>query len=168
MKKYYLLLTFLMVLLFGGYSFAQSFEVPQHYEFTGKEDYARYHDQVIEAVGWLESTPLNEEPEKRQRVNTFVFQWLSGSPEVSVELQEYVSAFSDKNPQLLLVFLGGWARYQLEHPAEKEKMKFHTAGIESVLRAYEQGGARRDKRVEKLLKFRDKGKLEGWLRKRIG
>lgn len=167
MKKYYFLLSFLMVLLCAGYSVAQSFEVPQRYEFTGKEDYARYHDQIIAAAVWLENTPLREEPEKRQQVNAFVFQWLSGSPEVSVELQEYVLTFSEKNPQLLLVFLGGWIRYQLEHPAEKEKMKFHTAGIESVLRAYEKGGARRDKNVEKLLKFRNKGKLEGWLRKRM-
>lgn len=167
MTKFKLLL-FCLGLFCNGYSLAQSFEVPQEYEFATKEDYGRYHQQIIEAAGWLETTPLDKEPEKRQQVNTFVFQWLSGSPEVSVELQEYVSLFSDKNPQLLLVFLGGWARCQLQHPDEADKKKFHTAGIESVLKAYEQGGARKDKNVEKLLKCRDKGKLDNWVKKKVG
>lgn len=155
-------------LFFSVCSFAQGFEVPQQYEFRSKEDYSRYHQQIIKAAGWLENTPLNQEEEKRRQVNAFVFQWLSGSPEVSVEVQEYVNTFSEKNPQLVLVFLGGWARYQLQNPGEPDKVKFHTAGMESVLRVYELGGVQKDKKVEKLLRYRDKGKLDLWVRKKIG
>jgi hypothetical protein len=168
MKNHAFLSFFLSLLFFSAYSYGQNFEVPQTYEFVVKEDYAKYHEQIVAAVNWLESTPLDQEPDKRKKVNAFLFQWISGSPDVSVELQEYVNTFSEKNPQLLLVFLGGWARYQLQHPAEKDRIRFHMAGIETVLKAYEQGGARKDKDIEKLLKYRKKEKLENWLKKKVG
>lgn len=168
MKKYTFILSLLSFIFFSEVTFGQDFEVPPQYEFASKEDYGKYHEQVIAAAKWLENTPINQEKEKRKKVNAFLFQWISGSPDVSVELQQYVSTFSDKNPQLLLVFLGGWARYQLQHPAEKDTLKFHTAGIESMLRAYEQGGAKRDKGVEKLLKYKEKEKLDDWIRKKAG
>ena len=56
------------------------FEVPQNVELKSKEDYSKDETTIIDAAKWLEETDLNKETEKRQQVNSFVIQWISGSP----------------------------------------------------------------------------------------
>jgi hypothetical protein len=147
--------------------FGQSFEVPANYAFKTKADYAKYEPDVIEAVKWLEKTPLNQEDNKRKDVNLFVFTYVQGSPTVSIGLQGYVTDFSKKNPQLLIAFLGGWTKYKLENPAVTDQLILNTEGMKTMLKIYKLGGAAKDKGLEKLARLSSDQELQDWVKSKI-
>jgi hypothetical protein len=154
-------------LLTTGRLFGQSFEVPANYAFGTKADYARYEPEVIRAVNWLEATPLNQDVAKRKEVNAFLFKYIEGSPTVTVELRQFVLELNKKNPDLLMVFMGGWTRHKLENPAQTDPLKLNTAGVQTVLKVYQLGGARKDKGLEKLIQLAGAGELEAWVKSKL-
>lgn len=158
---------FFFALLSVGRLFGQTFAVPANYAFTTKADYARYEPEVMGAVNWLETTPLNREAAKRKEVNAFLFKYLEGSPTVSIELHNYVLELNKKNPDLLMVFMAGWARHQLANPSGTDKLKLNTAGVQTVLKVYGLGGAAKDKGLEKLTKLAGAGELEAWVKSKL-
>ena len=164
MKKISFFALLSLSLCLTGQLFGQSFQVPQGYAFTTKEDYAKYQQQVIEAVNWLEQTPLNQEADKRKQVNAFLLKYLEGSPTVSIELKEYVMEFTQKNPDLLMAFMGGWAKHKLQNASLTDKVKLNTAGVKTVLKVYQLGGAIKDKSLEKLIKLTSDQELEEWVK----
>ena len=97
----------------AGRLFGQTFEVPANYTFGTRADYARYEPEVIRAVNWLEATPLHQQADKRKEVNAFLFKYIEGSPSVSIELHSFVLELNKKNPDLLMVFMAGWAKHKL-------------------------------------------------------
>jgi hypothetical protein len=154
-------------LLLTNTLFGQHFQVPSNYSFTSKDDYSKYEKAVIQAVDWLENTPLNQETDKRKQVNIFILKYIEGSPTVSVALQGYVTELTKKNPELLIAFLGGWAKYQLEHPTVKDQVKLNTEGVKTIMKIYKLGGAAKDKNVEKLLKLTVDPELENWVKSKL-
>lgn len=167
MKNVQFMVVFAILMTSSHLLIGQEFEVPAAYDFKTKEDYAQYNPQIVAAVDWLEKTPVKTQAEKRQEVNRFVITWLTGTPAVTVELQKLVTDISEKNPDLLLAFMGGWARYQLQHLEETDKVKLNTEGIKTALRVYQLGGLKKDKQVEKLLKLEKAGELDAWVKTQI-
>ncbi len=154
-------------LLAAGRLFGQAFEVPAHYAFRTKADYTKYEPEVIQAVNWLEVTPLNQQADKRKEVSAFLFKYLEGSPTVTIELHDLVLELNKKNPDLLMVFMAGWAKRKLENPSQTDKLKLNTAGVQSVLKVYQLGGAARDKSLEELTKLAGDSELEAWVRSKL-
>ncbi|MCC2547353.1 hypothetical protein LJY25_12935 [Hymenobacter sp. BT175] len=167
MKKYLLLLAF--GLLAGGPAArAQTaYQVPTGYSFQAPADYARYDAQVIEAVNWLETTPLGKDDATRKQVNVFLLQWMTGTPAVSVQLQKYTSDLGSKDAVMLMVFMGGWSRYQLQNPESKDMAMMNLEGVKSVLKAYQAGGYQRNKKIEALAAMNEKGTLAEWLKSQV-
>ena len=162
----------LAVLLFGISQLAagQSFQVPQNYSLVKKTDYAKYEKDVIACVNWLETTPVNQQREKRKEANRFLLMWVTGSPDVDITLSRKIPGFS-KNPDLMMIFLGAWTKFDLEHPGQsKDEVAENVAGIRSVIKVYQANlgiGIRKDKDVQKMIKLEKKGKLEEWVRKQV-
>jgi hypothetical protein len=154
-------------LLTAGRLFGQTFEVPANYSFGTKADYARYEPEVIRAANWLEATPLDQQAGKRKEVSAFLFKYLEGSPTVTIELHDFVLELNKKNPALLMVFMAGWAKHKLENPAQTDKLKLNTAGVQTVLKVYQLGGAAKDKGLEKLTKLAGAGELEAWVKSKL-
>jgi hypothetical protein len=167
MKTVQLSFIILNALLLSNHVLGQAFEVPTNYTFQTKEDYAKYDQQVIQAVNWLESTPLNQEVNQREQVNIFLMKYLEGSPTISIELREFVLGLTQKNPNLLMGFMGGWAKYQLENPTVTDKLKLNIAGIKMLIKIYQLGGAAKDKSVEKLSKLTSQQELEDWVKSKL-
>jgi hypothetical protein len=40
---------------------------------------------------------------------------------------------NQKNPGLLMVFMGGWTKHTLENPSHTDPLKLNTAGVQTVL-----------------------------------
>jgi hypothetical protein len=160
--------TFALSILAGHMSPAQTFDVPE-LEIHDKKDYAKYNQNIIACVNWLENTPLDQEPEKRTEANAFLIKWLSGTPDVAVSLNsEIVTKYTDKNPQLLVLFLGGWSRYALQNNYSKDELKGYYAGFKTMILVYRKGVAiKKEKALEHLVKVYDEGKLEDWIKDNI-
>ncbi|MBC5774896.1 hypothetical protein H8S95_12540 [Pontibacter sp. KCTC 32443] len=146
-------------------AYAQNFEVPQNYKLVAKEDYAPYEQDIVNCVNWLAETPVNQETDKRQEANAFLFKWVSGSPNVHVELNDKVVTFIGTSPELLLVYLGGWAKRSITTKDYDNKIEGSLAGIESVIAFYTKNREHlpKDKAVEKYIKLKEKGELRDFI-----
>jgi len=155
----------LITISFGLYS--QDFQVPKNYKFETVDDYAPYEKDVTNCANWLMETPLNEQAEKRKEANAFLLQWLSGSPDVHIEIKAEIVTFMSTSPDLLMIFLGGWAIYSLESKDFDNKVAGNLAGIESVIEFYTKNRTvmKKDKNVEKFIKMKNKGTLKEYIEK---
>jgi hypothetical protein len=147
--------------------FSQDFEVPENYKLDKSEDYAIYEQDVIKCFEWLMKTPINEHATKRKEANAFLLKWLSGSPNVHIEIKQEIVTFMGTSPDLLMIFMGGWAKYSLESKDFKNKIAGSKAGIESVIEFYTRNKdfLKKDKNIEKYIKMRKKGTLKAYIEK---
>jgi hypothetical protein len=160
-----------LALLLGGISYAASaqsaFDVPAQYNFSKPDDYAQVEPQVLNTINWLEETPANQDVSRRQQAQRFLLAWASGSPKVSIGLQPYVGELAGKNNALLMAYMGGWTRYSLQHPGDKDVLTLNTEGVKSMLKLYDLGGIDKSKGMENLRTVAANGELESWLRSKI-
>jgi hypothetical protein len=158
----------LFSLLISFPSFSQNFDVPKDVHLETKEDYAQYEGDIIKAVDWLIKTPVGSEKDKRLKVNAFLLQWLTGSPNVMIEITQEIATFMDCS-DCLMIFMGGWAKYSLENNDYADKIKGNLAGIESVIEFYNsnKGILGKNNAIEKYAKLKNKGKLEKHIQSKI-
>jgi hypothetical protein len=164
MKKLFSILMF-TILTFN--LVAQEFEVPKNYVLKQKEDFSKYEGDVLKGIDWLLQTPINTQTEKRKEINTFIIAWLTGSPDVSIEIKTEIVSFMKPNADLLIVFMCGWTKYSLETKDYKNKIKGNLSGIEAVIEFYVKNkeNLKKDKNVEKYIKLKEEGKLEDYISK---
>jgi len=138
------------------------------YSLETKEDYAKYEQEVINAYNWLIKTPLGTEVSNRKSVNAFLIKWLTGSPNVSIELSDKIVTYLDCG-ECLTVFMGGWAKYALESKDYKNKFKGNLAGTQGVIEFYLKNKAflGKNKAIEKLIKLKNKNKLRNFIKSNI-
>jgi len=165
MRPYCFLLAGIFAVCMSTSSFAQyEFLVPD-YKLETKEDYAKYEQDIVRAANWLEATPIGKDDAKRKSVNGFVIAWVSGSPSVSVQLYSTVGKITDKNPELLAMFIAGYARYALENNYDKDEVKSYVAAIKSMINLYNLGGAvKKNKTLQKVIEAEKSGNLENWVK----
>lgn len=146
--------------------YAQSDELLEEVPET-EEEYAASEQRVINTINWLENTPINEDMDNRRTQTLLFIDWMNGSPSVTITINSSIAVFTKVNPELLITFMGGWAKYTLENDYKKDELKCNLAGVKSVIAFYKNGnGLKKDKKVEKLLKMND-AELEAWVKKYI-
>ncbi len=162
------LFTLSCIIIASTSTFAQEFTVPDIDDFKSEADYAKYEKEVIACANWLENTPLNQDRDKRAKANAFMIKWISGSPTVSIGIDEMVTKLADKNEQLLVLFMSGWTRYALENNYSKDNKRGYLEGLKSVVNVYKKGvDIKKDKDVEKFVELSDKGELEAWVKENV-
>ena len=158
MKQSLVCASLLFIFLFSGkFSFAQAaFELPQNIELNAKEDYTKYEPVVVEAAKWLEATDLDKDAQKRQEINDFVLQWVSGSSTVSVDITPQLSKIYGKNTQLIGIYLASYSRNFIENRSTATKLTAAKAGIISMMNVYKKDiRIIKNKEMDKLIKFSD-------------
>jgi len=144
--------------------YSQAYQVPENYVLKVAADYSKYEQAVIGAAKWLKETPFDEQAEKRKAISQFVLSWINGSPTVDVELNETILDFNKKNEGMLIVFMSACARYVLENNYSKDMRAKHRAALRDVIAVYKSGnGIKKDKKIEKLIKSEEAGKLDEWI-----
>jgi hypothetical protein len=147
--------------------YSQEFQVPENYVLDKAEDYATYEQDVLDGINWIMNIPINKQTNKRKNVNSFLLKWLAGSPNMSLEIKTEIVTFIKPNPDLLMLFMGGWTKYALESKDYDNKVAGTTAGIEAVIDFYTANKAfmSKDKNVEKYIKMKANGTLKGYIEK---
>lgn len=157
-----------IICMSAGMISAQDFNVPKEIKLDNAGDYVKYEKDIVSCVNWLEATPLNEQADKRKNASAFLILWITGSPTVSIELQDYVLDLTKKNNDFLTLYMGGWTRFAIENPNEKDQSKFHLAGLKSIIKVYNAGkGVKKDKNVQELVEADEKGELGKWLEEKL-
>lgn len=164
MKRTFFALLFCCV-LFGYNAHAQSSPVPENYVLKSKDDYAKYQDDIVKTVDWLQNASWNDSPENRKPANAFIVNWITGSPDVTVTLGSALIKYTDKNPELLVIYLGNYAKYAIQHKADFNKTQADLAAIKALIDKYNKETThKKDKGIEKLAQLDQDGKLEDWIR----
>lgn len=143
---------------------AQDFEVPKKARLEKAEDYTLYEDDVLEAITWLNKTPVNQKINKRKAVNSFVMKWISGTSSVKITIHADICPFVE-SPDCFLMFMAGWTEYSLIND-DKDQVKGATAGLETVIAFYQKNKDElgKVKGMRKLIKLKKKGKLEEFVK----
>ncbi len=163
MKTNCLLLAFLFFITAGNL-YAQKFEVPTDYTLKVAADYARYEKDMIGAAKWLTATAFDDQAVKRRHVSVFVTEWIIGSPTVFVELFPIIMDFEKKNEGMLVIYMACAARYVLQNNYSKDTVAKHRAALQDMIQVYNNGsGIKKDKKMMKLIKSSEEGKLEEWM-----
>jgi hypothetical protein len=142
---------------------AQSYEVPKDYQLKAKDDYAKYETDVINTVDWLQRTSWDDEQAKRKEANAFFVAWITGSPTVSISVGAPLTKLANKNPELLITFMGGYTKYVLQHKDAPDVHAANVAGLKALIAKYQsEKNHKKDSAVEKLIKTDQDGKLDEW------
>ena len=168
MKKTISSLIILSFALTIGFTQDLAFDNIQKIEFQEKGDYDSFENAILKYIDWLETQPLDHKD--RMGVNVLIFKWVEGTSNVTVSLYPFVMDCVKKNPDFMTLYLAGWTKYALKNPDEDNNLNLSVAAINTILDYYEKGktyGVRKDKRVEKLLKKRQNGKLDKYIARQI-
>lgn len=170
MKLQKAFIALLLTILFIQTSYSQEFTIPNNLKLESAEDYTNSESDILNCIHWLENTPVNQDSEKRTLANAFLMRWATGTPTVTISMESYQLDLVKKNSELLINFMGGWIKYVIENPSEKDNMQGgNIAGIKSLVKVYaanKDEGMKKDKRVEKLLKM-DESELQNWVVKQL-
>ena len=163
-------LAFLFLLFFSTSLFSQTvdWESLENAELKEAEDFAKINPEIMKLIDWLGNHHLDHKD--RIKANATFMRWITGSPTVTISLDTYLMNYTKKNGDFLLLYMAGWSKYVLENPDKKEDtIGGNLAGINYFLDFYEKGkdfGVKKDRKVAKLLKKREAGKLEEFITKK--
>ncbi|NOT76789.1 MAG: hypothetical protein HOP08_17830 [Cyclobacteriaceae bacterium] len=147
-------------------TFSQEFKVPEDIKLESREDFAAQEKNILSCVDWLMKTPLTEQKEKRTEANRYLMQWLTGTPDVHIEIKQEIVTFMD-SPDLLMIFMGAWAKNTIETRDADNKAANNLKGIEAVMEVYTKnsGSIPKIKSIEKYVKMKEKGTLEDYIKR---
>jgi Tfp pilus assembly protein PilF len=132
------------------------------------EDYAKYEDDVVNSFNYLMTSPVNKDVVMRRDLSAFLLRWVTGSPNVSIEISADVVTYLDCE-ECLLIFMGGWTKYAIESEDYGNKLMGNLKGTESVIEFYKSNKRTlgHNNEIEKLIKLSNSKKLKAWIESRI-
>lgn len=147
----------------------QEFTVPGNYVLKVPADYGRYENDVLRGIDWIFQTPVDEQKAKRIEVNKFLMDWITGSPNVTIEINQEIMNFVRANPELLMIFLSGWTKHVLESRDNTSVLAGNVKGIESVIAFYGKNikSLKKDPNVEQYARMKERGTLEKYIARKI-
>jgi len=166
MNKILVLLAAILLLNAHGLT-AQTFEVPQNYQFTEKSDYTRHNDDIVKCVNWLETAPIKGNDARIKDAGAFLMQWATGTPDFTISIDERYLKFVENNPQLLLYYIAGFSRYSIQHPTDKDTTHRMIAGLKLVKKIFKANpeSFMKDSYIEEIAGLKD-DEFKKWVAKK--
>jgi hypothetical protein len=167
MKTLFLsLVLFLLVAPVSAQNYNDEISIPENYLLKKPEHYKEYEPMVVNCCNWLINNNVNHMPQRRIKAYSFIWDWMSGHPEITMKVHKNLVSYDKKNPDLLLTFMVGFALEAIEN---KDNTEFDTqmAGVLAMLNCYTSNRSffKKDKNCEKLLKMKSKDTLKDYVRK---
>ena len=133
-----------------------------------KEEFTASEPNVINTVNYLETSSIDKEGDVWRAQASLLIQWISGSPQVKIEMREKILTFIKKNPELMAVYLGGWTKFVLQNNYSSDQLQGNLAGLRSAIKVYKAGnGLKKDKEMDKYVKMEETGGLEVWVSEQL-
>lgn len=130
----YLLCALLCLVASCATTSREGFPVPRNYSLNSVQEYKNLETKVLETIDWLETNPLDHG--LRKEANRFLLAWTAGAPNVMIKIRSYSINYYENNTDLLLLFMGGWTRYTLQHNDDKTELPGALAGLRCAMRYY--------------------------------
>ncbi len=146
---------------------AQQFSLPILPEKMWPSEYASYEADVLNCCNYLLDTDPSFNSPKHEECASFLLRWVSGSPSVSVAVNEAL-VDSQKNA-LLLAYIAGWVRHSIVH-SEDGSLICANVAVDDMLNFYfsHKDVIGKSKLADKLLKKQQAGELASYIAKVMG
>lgn len=164
MKKT-ILFCFLINIFFAANSYSQenSVDTSSMTYFTSPDDpvqsladpYTKLEPTLLADIDWLNYTSIDKDQEMRDEKSRFVLMWISGSPTVSVQIDERIITFLGAEPAVLMAYMMGWTKYSVEHDYSNDPIECTVAGITNAVNVYNRNRKllKKNKELEKYKKM---------------
>ncbi len=128
------------------------------------EDYERLAPFVAKAFDWLYQTPVGQETEKRQSINAFLLQWVTGTPMVTIMISEEIVPYAEQI-ESLVIFMGAYSKHAI-HAEKQNNWEATYYATQHVIDFYERNKKElgRNKDIEKLAKLEQENKLKKYIK----
>jgi hypothetical protein len=168
MKQLFFLFLVALVLPGMAQNYNDEISIPENYLLKKPEHYKEYEPMVLNCCKWLVKNGVDHMPQRRIKAYTFIWDWMSGHPEITMKVHKNLVSFDKKNPDLLLMFMVGFAQEAIENE-DKSEFDVQFVGVNTMLNCYLANRAlfKKDKNCEKLLKMKNNNTLADYVRKTI-
>src|SRR5947209_3742656 len=122
MKKPFFAVTICFLALCFKANAQSAAPVPENYLLNARGDYTRYQGDLIKTIDWLQNASWSEPIDNRKPANAFLIAWVSGSPDVTISIDHHLIKLMDKNPELMVIYMGGFTKYALQHKTDFNKI----------------------------------------------
>ncbi len=152
-----------LILLFISSLSKAQYNLPE-IDWQDSSAYAKYQSEVLHCIDWAYNTPITSLKNARKSVNTFLGQWIAGSPDVNATFIGDVLKCNDNN--LSYIFLYGWTKYTITS-GDKDQLSGALQGIDMMISFYDANATAlgKNKQIKKLKAWKAKGKLEKHIQK---
>jgi len=169
MKKLFFIA--LSVIVFLPYqSIAQTLEtnIPFKYETAPSdsvkslvEEYNRLEPAVLADIDWLNYNYIDENHDLRNEKSHFVLMWMTGSPTVSIQIDDRVVTFRKAHPSVMLAYMMGWTKYSLEHNHSNDTLECTYAAVTNAVNFYSRNRQylKKNKELDKYKEMADNNTL---------
>ncbi|MCX2745352.1 hypothetical protein OO013_15850 [Mangrovivirga sp. M17] len=124
-------------------------------QFKKGEDYKKAEKEVLQACNYLLDNPIDKEEGKRQQLFQFIFQWMSGTPDHTFELDEEIAKLYGNKEEILGIYLVSAAKVSIENNNfTKENLKKKAINMTVDYCAMEENNIKPSKEIKKLIKKR--------------
>ncbi len=138
--------------------------------FKDTTNYTKYEGKVKDYIQWFIKSPINKNIVLRNQIATFLLDWITGSPSVTISFGSAANPMEDYkanqyNADLMGAYLGGMVLYELKNPKDQDYVNIETAGLESVLEMIKNNTALlADNKAAKKFKAMDKDALAKYVK----
>lgn len=134
--------------------------IPRELKLESADEYRQSDALAVDCMEWLLAKESILCPVKRQELDAFVMVWVSGHPDLVLEVEPSYLPFLDPFPELLFPSIYAMALHRLEFP-QSQGLDLHVAAIERMLDLYGKlKPYRKSESFKHLRKARRKGKLK--------
>lgn len=164
---------FLFAALFSAFSATACFaqlpvQIPDGFKVESPEDCERQQKNVLPIINWLDTAPLETENPDYKKARAFITEWTTWSESVDIQIDPRMVKYSESSPDLLLYFITGWTKFELQNPGNTDNIKKNKAGLESVINFYKsQKDLPVNDDLDELYALKQKGQLEAWVKKQL-
>jgi hypothetical protein len=150
-------------LLFTTAAFAQLTSKLDPRELKSGPDFKQAEPNALVAANYLLGSPLTKQIGDRQQCATYLFAWMSGTPDFSFTIDELHTSLTKDDSNLLAVLLASMVKEALANPKQDFTQTAFTVNYLKRFLAYcadEKNGVNPNKKLQKLLKAYQKNELE--------
>ena len=164
MNKKILLLAVFVALVGSGMK-AQTMEYTKYvtpdYKITNAASCKPYNHNITECIHWLENVSPNIFKEEQAKAKQFLTEWATLSSDVQIVMDEKIVTFINSSPDMIIYYIGGWARKSILTKNKLFKSDYAYAGLQSVINYYKRYNklVNYDANIEKLIQLEEEGGL---------
>ncbi|WP_157974528.1 hypothetical protein [Lewinella sp. IMCC34183] len=131
------------------------------------QTFTEQHHRVIALIDFLQDTPADKDVAQRKQATAQIEAWLDRTNDVSVEVDEKLRPYL-RYGESKAIFMGRYAQFALMHPTT-DYVAANIAGVYSVVSYYldNKEALGFDVLLEKLVDMRAKGRLRGFIKRRV-